>query len=87
MDEVIRGILEWALSTEWAPYVTVVLAVVGAVAKVVAVLPISVTEKLPDWFMTGLNYIAFNFGNATKTDMKGNRLEESSDEKLSRSVG
>lgn len=76
MDEIVRGILEWALTTEWAPYVTLAFAVIGVVAKVIAILPISVTEKLPDWFMVVLNSLASNYGNAVKTDMKGNRLKE-----------
>ena len=75
MDEIVRGILEWALSTEWAPYVTLAFAIIGVVAKVIAILPVTVTEKLPDWFMVGLNYLGSNYGNVVKTDMKGNPLK------------
>jgi len=37
------------------------------------VAPVSLTEKLPNWLMTGLNAITMHFSNSKQTDIKGNR--------------
>ena len=72
MEEYIVALIQWALSTEWAAYVMVALAFVGFIGKLLAVLPVSVTEKLPDWLMTIINVLGAHWGNGMKTDIKGN---------------
>lgn len=76
MQEYILALVEWALTTEWAAYVMVALAVVGLLVNVLAVLPVSMTERIPNWVMFILNTLAIaaKRGNASKTDMKGNKL-------------
>ena len=56
----------------------VVLAFIGFVSKLLAVLPVSATEKVPNWIMYVLNVVGANWGNAVnaKTDMKGNRVNQ-----------
>ncbi len=72
MEEYIIALVQWALSTEWGAYVMVALAFVGFIGKLLAVLPVSVTEKLPDWLMTIINVLGAHWGNGMKTDIKGN---------------
>ena len=53
-------------------------AVIGVVSKLLDVLPVSVTEKVPNWIMYVLNVVGANWGNAVnaKTDMKGNKVNQ-----------
>lgn len=78
MEDYIIALVSWALTTEWAAYVMVVLAFIGFVGKLLAVLPVTVTEKVPDWLMVILNVVGANWGNAKNalTDMKGNKVNQ-----------
>ena len=75
MEEIILGLIEFALSTQYGAYVMVFLALIGLIGKILTVLPVSVTEKIPDWVMVILNVIGANYGNAVATDMKGNKIK------------
>lgn len=58
------------------PEILVTLAALGWVlANVIQYLPVSVTEKIPDVVMVGLNLLAAKHGEdmSARTDLKGNR--------------
>lgn len=74
MNELVQIVWDLLGGTAVAPYLGLVALVAYLLVHVVAVLPVSVTEKIPDWVMVLLNKIAGNYKGAenAKTDKKGN---------------
>lgn len=78
MEELIVQLVEfiWSIigGTSLAPYLGLVALVAFLLVHVVAVLPVSVTEKIPNWLMILLNSIAGNYKHASNhvSDIKGN---------------
>lgn len=74
MEELVQIVWELLGGTVVAPYLGLAALVAFILVHVVAVLPVSVTEKIPNWVMVLLNKIAGNYKSAEnlKTDSKGN---------------
>ena len=74
MTELVQIVWELLGGTAVAPYLGLIALVAYLLVHVVAVLPVSVTSKIPDWLMVILNKIAGNYKSAVneKTDDKGN---------------
>lgn len=74
MNELVQIVWDLLGGTAVAPYLGLVAMVAFLLVHVVAVLPVSVTEKIPDWVMVILNKIAGNYKGAenAKSNQKGN---------------
>lgn len=74
MTELINTLFVFISDTPYAQYATLVAMVCYFLAHVVAVLPESVTSKIPDVVMQIINAGAGNYKQAEnlKTDSKGN---------------
>lgn len=74
MDELVQIIWGILGGTAVAPYLGLVALVAYLLVHIVAVLPVSVTEKIPNVIMVVLNKIAGNYKGAenAKTDVRGN---------------
>ena len=71
MEEIILMLIQWANDSGFGLYVG---AVCLACALFVALAPVTVTEKVPDWLMRAINVLAVNWGNAAnkKSNLSGN---------------
>jgi len=74
MSELINALFVFIGDTPYAQYATLVAMVCYLLAHVVAILPESVTSKIPDVVMQIINAAAGNYKQAEnlKTDSKGN---------------
>lgn len=74
MEELVQVLWGVLGGTAVAPYLGLVALVAFILVHVVAVLPVSVTSKIPDVVMVILNKVAGNYKSAVnaKTDSKGN---------------
>ncbi len=66
--------IDYLLTTEYGPYVMIFITVCYVLSHVVQYLPVSWTEKIPNWIMVLINLAASKHGaeEAAKTDIKGN---------------
>ncbi len=74
MSELINTLFAFLGDTPYAQYATLVAMVCYLLTHVVAVLPESVTSKIPNLVMQVINAVAGNYKQAEnlKTDNKGN---------------
>ena len=74
MSELINTLFVFIMDTPYAQYGTIVAMVCYLLTHVVAVLPESVTSKIPNVVMQIINAVAGNYKQAEnlKTDSKGN---------------
>lgn len=77
MTELISALIDYLLTLGLEPYVMGFLSVSVLLSHIVQYLPVSWTEKTPDWVMVLLNGLAAKHGalKSVRTDMKGNPLE------------
>ncbi|MGY6509077.1 hypothetical protein ACXIUH_08915 [Vibrio parahaemolyticus] len=77
ITEVISAIIDYLLTLGIEPYLMIFLSLSVFLSHAVQYLPLSVTEKIPNWVMVLLNILAAKHGAvlSARTDIKGNRIE------------
>lgn len=77
MNEVVLAAVDFLLGSSFGPYVMVLLALSVFLSHIVQYLPVSVTEKIPNFVMVIINILAAKHGalQSARTDLKGNRIE------------
>jgi hypothetical protein len=64
MDTLINEILNYLLTSPYASYATLAIAIFYIIAHIIAILPEKFASKIPAWLMAVINAIAANYKNA-----------------------
>ena len=73
MDELFNMLM----ASPYGQYAAMVVFAAYVISHVIQYLPVSLTEKIPNFVMVALNFLAAKHGaaSAAKTDIKGNAVE------------